>query len=312
MVIFYSCNSNYVNQTMVSMLSVMRFHREEIEFLIVGDRLSEAEKKKMQRLVDRRKCLIRFFEIESVLGKKSFMTSGRHPRSIYAKLFPDRLTTAKRILYLDSDVIANRAFSELFSMDLQGAVIAGVQMPYAKKVLERQGIEGETFLCDGIVLIDVEQWKRKQLSKKAIEYIHCCKPEWTSESVINFICQGQIFILPPCYHLMPQFLVFHSWELKRMHRIEEYYSERELEEARKNPILIHFMKELYIRPWHKKSRKKQWNHPYCGLYIGYQKRLGIELEGEEELSIRTQVLRNLYERLPFSIFLRVFFIFHRD
>lgn len=313
MTIFYSCNSNYINQTMISIYSVMKYHREAVKFLVVGDRLSFTEKNRIQKLVERGGSLIRFIEMDWIIELRELITDGQHPKSVYAKLFPEQLTEEKRILYLDSDIVANAAFSELFSMDLQGAIIAGVRMPYSQVVLKRQRIEGEIFICDGIVLIDVEQWRKQQLSQKAMAYIHSYrgKPERMSESVINYICAGQILVLPPCYNLMPQFLVFRAWELEKMHRITGYYSEEELEEARKRPILIHFMRELYIRPWYK-SQDVRWNHPYHGLYEKYQKKLGISLIKKGKLSVRTKVLRRLYEKLPFSIFLAIFWLFHRD
>lgn len=318
MTILYSCNSNYVNQTMISICSIMKCYRdrekERIKFLIVGDSLSVVEKDKIQSLVKKKRHLIRFFELSEISELEECITDGIHPKSVYAKLFPDRFTEEKRILYLDSDVIANAVFSELFSIDLEGAVIAGVRMPYSKGVLREQGIKGEVFICDGVVLIDVEQWRRKQLSEKALEYIRCCKgrPKRMSESVINFICEKSIFVLPPCYNLMPQLLVFYSQELEQMHRITGYYSYQEIEEAKESPVFIHFMRELYNRPWLKKSPNCRWNHPYQRLYQHYQRGLKIPIEEKEELSIRTKMLRYLYEFLPFSIFLMFFLRVHRD
>lgn len=316
MTILYSCDSNYVDQTMVSICSVIRWNREEkeIEFLVVGDSLLKEEKNRIQQLVEGKQHVVRFFELCAIPELEECSTDGFHPRSVYAKLFVDRLTEKKRILYLDSDVIASAGFSELFSIDLQGAVIAGVRMPYSKRVLKRQGLQGETYICDGIVLIDVEQWKRRRLSQKAAAYIRACRgrPKRLSEGVIHAVCKGEILVLHPRYNVMPQFLVFRYRELERMHRITGYYSEQEMEEAKRNPVFIHFMRELYNRPWLRKSGNQRWNHPYRGVYRQYQRKLGVSTEGREELSVRTKALRYLYEWVPFPVFLAVFLLFHRD
>lgn len=314
MTILYSCNSHYVNQTMISMDSVLKHHKEPISFLLVSDLLSASEKYRMQELVERAGNHIRFFELKDIPELKEMETDGVHPKSIYAKLFPERLTKSERLLYLDSDLIAMNSFSELFQMDLQGCVIAGVQMPYTGAVLRRQRIRGEVFLCDGMVLIDVKQWKKKRLSQKAMDYIHHYqgKPERMSESVINSICAKQMFVLPPKYNLMPQFLVFRSSELRQMYRIRSYYSSWELEEARKKPVLIHFMNELYNRPWCKRSKNPMWNHPYRECYVGYQRELGICQRENETLSVWTKMTRYAYKILPFPLFLWLFLMRHKE
>lgn len=350
MTILYSCNSNYVNQTMISMLSVIQHHTEPIDFILISDNLSDFDKNRIKELVEvsgnqttdqvsqtrnsvqyepflysiknqirnqigsQIKNQIRFLEIDTIPELKEMKTDGVHPKSIYAKLFPERLTDADRLLYLDSDVIANGSFSELFRLDLQGNSIAGVKMPYSISILRRQGIKGEVFICDGMVLIDVKQWKRKQLSKKAKEYIdrYDGRPERMSESAINYVCAGRIFILPPKYHLMPQFLVFDNRELEKMYRVKKYYSWWEMEEARKRPVLIHFIRELYNRPWCKRSKNPMWNHPYRGLYVKYQRELGISQGERESLSIRNKATRYCYEKLPFSVFLLLFYVMHKD
>lgn len=315
MTILYSCNADYINQTMISMFSVMAHHKERIDFILVSDRISGREKKRIKNLVERKgSSQIRFAELDGIPELKEMDTDGIHPKSIYAKLFPERLTDAERLLYLDSDVIANASFSELFQMDLQGCVIAGVKMPYADAVLKRQQITGEIFICDGVVLVDVVQWKKRQLSKRAVEYIKRWqgKPERMSESVINFVCDRQILVLPPAYNFMPKFLVFGKAELERMYQIQGYYSWEEIEEARKHPILIHFMNELYNRPWCKKSRNAMWNHPYRKDYIYYQKKLGICQEERKSLSIRNKATRYCYQILPFPLFLWLFYRIHKD
>ena len=338
MTILYSCNANYINQTMISMLSVIKQHPEGMDFILVSDGISDREKRQIKNLVEmtnqQRKdptcCFkkknqnslkedkvlsqVRFVELDSIPELKEMDTDGVHPKSIYAKLFPERLTDAERLLYLDSDVVANAPFSELFQMDLQGNVIAGVKMPYADSVLRRQQITGEIFLCDGVILMDVVQWKRQQLSKRAMEYIKRWqgKPERMSESVINFVCDRQILVLPPAYNQMPKFLVFGKKELEKMYQIIEYYSWEELKEAREHPVLIHFMNELYHRPWCRKSKNFMWNHPYRNNYIYYQKELGICQEERKSLSIRTKMTRYLYQMLPFSLFLWLFHKIHKD
>lgn len=314
MTILYSCNQNYVNQTMISICSVMEHHSVWIEFIVISDNLSDLDQNRIRGLVEPTGNRVRFVKISSIPELEEIYTDGVHPRSIYAKLFPDQLTDAERVLYLDSDVIAMAAFTELFSIDLKENVIAGTAMPYPPSVLERQKIKGGTYICDGIVLIDVRQWKRRQLSEKGKEYFRLChgKPERMSESVMNYVCAGNILLLPPKYHLMPQFLLFDSMKIKRMYRISDYYSQEEIEEAKASPVFIHYMNELYNRPWCKKSRNNRWNHPYREVYSKYQNQLGINQQEMESLPVRTKVTRYLFHFLPFPVFLFLFHKFHKN
>lgn len=313
MTILYSCNQNYVNQTMISIFSVIEHNPVQIDFILVCDKLSDSDRDRIRKLVETRGNKICFKEIDSIPEVKDIETDGVHPRSIYAKLFPDRLTNAERILYLDSDVLANDALTELFSIDLGENIIAGTIMPYPDFVLKRQNIEGNSYICDGIVLLDVNKWKDKQLSEKAKEYIYNChgNPERMSESVINWVCAGKVYVLPPKYNLMPQFLIFDSIKIKKMYQIQDYYSQAELEEARENPVLIHYMNELYNRPWCRKGKSGMWEHPYRDMYVKYQNELGISHEESPSLPVRAKITRCLFFCLPFPVFLIMFQKFHK-
>jgi len=290
------------------MLSVISHQLVKIEFILVSDGLSDFDKGRIQKTLEETKNQIRFVELNSIPALQNLYSDRAHPKSIYAKLFSDQLTDVDRILYLDSDVIANASFTELFSMDLKENIVAGVRMPYPPCILKRQKIKGCVYLCDGIVLIDVKKWKDRNLSKKAREYLELCrgKPENLSESVLNFLCAGKMEVLPPKYNLMPQFLLFDSIQIKKLYQISDYYSQEEIEWARKNPVFIHYMNELYNRPWCKKSKNSMWNHPYREIYVGYQNQLKFFQAEPESLTIWTKVIRYLFRYLPFPVFLLLF------
>lgn len=138
--------------------------------------------------------------------------------------------------------------------------------------------ETDDYLCDGIVLLNLRLWKKEQKTQQAAAYIQQWNgsPPMLSEGVLNHLCRGRIFRLPPSYNLMASMIVFGS-SIERVYGVSNYYTPQELCYARKHPKIIHYLEELYGRPWYANS-----DHPYRSLYRVYAKRAGFPAVSSKE------------------------------
>ena len=217
----------------------------------------------------------------------------------------DQVCEADRILYLDSDTVITSSLEDIWKMDFQDAYIAGVAMPYTTDIKRKLGLTSEMdYFCDGIVLISLKVWRNKQVAEQCREYNKRQKgnPYMLSEGVINAVAGEYRITLPPKYNLMSTFLLWNAKQIKELFDVSHFYTQEQIELARKNPVIIHYLNELYIRPWYRNS-----DHPYRGEYMKWREKIGWNMPMESGIrSMRTKGVIVLNKVLPFSWFCRIY------
>lgn len=262
----YACDENYIEQTMVSMASLMEHNQtHKIVIYLIESKIGRESLQKICHLVEQYKQSFICIALDDLLKGIDLTLDERHPKTIYAKLFLDQVCEADRILYLDSDTVITSSLEELWKMDFQDAYIAGVAMPYTTDIKRKLGLTSEMdYFCDGIVLINLKVWRNKQVAEQCREYIMRQKgnPYMLSEGVINTVAGEYRITLPPKYNLMSTFLLWNAKQIKELFDVSHFYTQEQIEQARKNPVIIHYLNELYIRPWYRNS-----DHPYRDEYM---------------------------------------------
>lgn len=308
--VVYACNDMYVRQTIVSMVSVLK-HNPEAKIYLIGDEISFENKKLVQRILKTYDAELTYIDIEKALPPMEFDKEDRHPKTIYVKLFFENVISEDRLLYLDSDVIVTDSLDSLFSRDMEHELIAGVLMPYSSALKKRSAMPvGHPYICDGVVLFNMKLWKREKRSEDC--YKHICnyhgKPPMLSEGTLNLAAQGKIGVLKPVYNLMPSMIVNDLKQIKKLFKPDFYYEySQDIDDAKNNPIIIHFMNELYSRPWH-----EDCSHPFCQRYRNIEKQIfGVNQIDGKGLSKHTQVTVWLRSHLPFAAFSAIYHIKNR-
>lgn len=272
--VMYSCNESYAVQLCTSVFSLLENNRTlEIQVHCVEDKLRAETKNRIQWLACKFHRQITFYALDDVIAKLHLCGQDRHPPTIYSKLCMDFLD-AERLLYLDCDTVVNGSLQHLEQMEMGKCLAAGVAMPYNRSVLAQMGLgEGDLYICDGVVLINLQLWKKEQKTEHAASYIHRCagQPPMLSEGTLNYICRGRIMILEPCYNLMSVMLLFNSRKIRKIYKPEFFYTEQQLMHARKNALIIHYLDEFFQRPWYADS-----DHPYREVYRAYARRAGCK------------------------------------
>ena len=309
--VVYACDDIYVRQTIVSMVSVIR-HNPAVKIYVVSAGISHANQELMTSTIVRYGCQIRLIDIKEILPEIQFDEKDRHPKTVYAKLFFEDKIVENRVLYLDSDVVVEGSLEPLFERDMQHEVAAGVLMPYSSKLKGGMNIfAGQPYICDGVVLFNLELWRSSEKSELCLNYIeqYNGKPPMLSEGTLNHVCQGMIGVLDPAYNLMPSMLMYRLKEIWQLFKADYYYQDEiVMETARKAPVMIHFMNELYNRPWFEPC-----DHPLRDCY----RRIERQVFGENEITRRplarhTKFTICLRKYLPFIVFAKLYHIKNRE
>lgn len=324
----YACNEAYKIQTMVSMISLCRnCGEDELTILLIEDHMSENSLREMRMLVKACKRRLIIIPLHTLLGNLYLDGESRHPHTVYAKLFLADVCQAEKILYLDSDTVVLAPLAPLIQMKMENVYAAGVKMPYSPKKKASVGLAlEEPYLCDGILLINLEKWRLDHMTEKCVSYIRQWNghPPMLSEGTVNHVLHGSVKVLPPEYNLMSGMILWRADQLSGLYGVEDYYSEQELLHAREHPVIIHFLDELYIRPWYSNS-----DHPYRKYYQEYFRMINkthvrkAEEKSRKEksrkikrkkqrntkcgkLQKRTRILRIMNRLLPFWLFSKIY------
>ena len=302
--ISYACNEAYMEQTMVSMISLFRNcsipNHLHIYFIDMG--VKDSSKEEMKSLVESYDSTITIVPFEKIaFDLNTSENTGRHIKSVYAKLFYGRLPGIDRIIYLDSDMVIAGDIKDLWDIELGNNVIAGVETIHTIKDNLKIGYTAtEQAINDGMVLMDLKKWRDGQYLEKCLEYIakYDGVPPVLSEGTINAVCRGAVKIIHPRYNLMSALVGESARKIEKLTG-RNYYSQQEIDEATNNPCIIHFLSGFYNRPWCKKC-----SHPMKNEYLKYRKmtKWADKPLQNKELSTRLKMVGFAYKYIPIELF----------
>lgn len=300
----YGCNNAYIEYTGISLISLFENNKEfeKITIYFIDMGISDDSKQILEEIASEYNRIITFIEFNKLCEGLTISSIGRHIESIYAKLFFSRLEEIDKILYLDSDTIVAGSLKKLWSLDLGNNLIAGVQTISSIKRNNLVGLDSSNpFINDGVVLINLVQWRKERTEEKFLDYIkmHNGNPPILSEGTINAVCKEKIIVLDPRYNLLSGIIYYTSQEIKRMSGVD-YYTKKQLDDAKKTPIIIHYLCGFYNRPWCEGS-----SHPLKEYFTFYKARSPWKDKPLiiRPLPVRLRAIDFLHRSVPFEVFL---------
>ena len=266
--IAYSFDDGYAQHAAVSMLSLFENNKDidEIIVYVITNSLSEDNVLKIEQIAKQYERTIRYIDLHKLTERLKIETNFN--RSAYGRIFLDTLTDVDRIVYVDSDTVINGSLKELMELDLKDTLVAGVQDTVNPYYILNIGLDyNSRYINDGgVIVINLELWREKNITEKCIDFVYKfngCPPH-NDQGTINAVCNGFIKILPANYNVMPPMFCFTQKQLCSLFKMREYYTQQEIDEAVKKPIVIHYTDEFFNRPWFSNC-----THPLKELYLEY-------------------------------------------
>ncbi len=305
MKIVYVCDDAFWAQTLCSMASVLKHtNKNGIRLILIDQGISPEHKDYISVCMKKTGAFFSFMDALPLSERMELKYENYHVSSIFAKLIFSELFSDDTVLYMDSDTIVCNDLSSLLETDMTGYLAAGVEMPYSAQTKNKAGLsEHEPYISDGIVLLNLRLWREMNTTEQCLQYIRESggSPFMLSEGTLNHVCRGRIRVLPLSCNVMSSVLLYRKSELEELMDIHNYYTDAEYSAARSTPHIIHFLNELYVRPWYRNS-----DHPYRDVYRKYLRELSLPEPSESrKLSRRTRINRFLYRCLPFSFYLKI-------
>lgn len=272
--ILYASDDNYVSILGVSLISLLENNKKikEINVFVISDGISKDNSLKINEIGKKySRCIsiIPMINVNEVLGV-SLQVEKLWGLAAYARLFLSKLlpSDVKKIIYLDCDTMIRSSLENLWNVVLHDNVCAGVLdcLSCFKTVIGFR--DSEYYYNSGVLVIDVEMWKKENIESKIAEYIIERKGRvvYADQSIINVVIRNRWELLPAKYNMMAPLFCYPYDCMALMNDYTNYYSREEIEGAVSNPNIIHFTNGSYVgRPWFENC-----SHPYRKEYLAYK------------------------------------------
>lgn len=264
----YSFDDGYAQHAAVSIISLLENNRdiEEITIHIITNSLSKENVSRIEQIVRQYERTIHYIDLHKLTDRLKIET--KFNRSAYGRIFLDSLSGIERILYIDSDTVINGSLKDLMVLDLNNTLVAGVQDTVNPYYILNIGLNHNArYINDGgIIVMNLTLWREKNITEKCMDFIYRfngCPPH-NDQGTINAVCNGHIKILPANYNVMPPMFCFSTKQILELFKMKRYYSQADIDNAVKKPIVIHYTDEFFNRPWFSNC-----THPLKKLYLEY-------------------------------------------
>jgi lipopolysaccharide biosynthesis glycosyltransferase len=298
--IAFSSDNNYVAHLGVAIISLLENNRKLniINIHVLDNNISFENKERLKEIVSN-KASIYFYELSELLGKldKQYNIPKTISISAYARLFLSDILdeNISKILYVDCDALFMDSLEKLWSIDISQNSVAGVLDHVGIQNKLKIGLKKDDYYINsGFLLINLEKWRKTNALKQMLYFIESKNGNVIhhDQGVINACFEDDILILPPHYNVMTSFFDFRDVEsIKHYYGITNYYSQNDINEAKKNPVFVHFTPSFSKRPWVVGCK-----HPLKGIYKEYLLKTPFKNNGlqKDDRSFKIRFLEKIF------------------
>lgn len=266
----YAADDNYTKYLGISMLSLFQSNKDfgEIVVFVLDCGIQNPNKEKLKFIAEKFHRELNFMSMEAAISGLA-LNMGARKISIasYARLFISSIIPKSygRVLYLDCDTIVRDCLADIWNVDLEGCMVAGVRDTVDRFFLKKIGLEPDEYYVNaGVLLINLAAWRENDVECQFMDFIRKFEGNVPhhDQGTINGVCVKKKRIVEPRYNAISNIYSFSAKTIKSIYFMDSYYSEQELEEAKKEPAILHFTTGLVGRPW-----EKNCTHPMKEEYL---------------------------------------------
>lgn len=280
-------------------------YESPIDFYIMDMDISVKNKNLFNKIVNDYNCRIHYLdtkEIHNYLESKvklEVRSLATYYRLFLPTLLPKRIN---KVIYMDCDSLINDSVKELWETNIEGYDIAGVLDTVSKQNKINVGLKPtDPYVNAGMLLINLKQWRDVGMEEQMMSFINKYngKVSYHDQGTINGVCLKKKIIHPKFNAMTPIFVLTRK-QIMEFHKLDGYYSDLELKEAKVNPVFCHLTPYFTDRPWVKGN-----HHPLTKLYKSYQIQTPwSEVQFTKPSKTLEPWVKELFHYLPYSAFVK--------
>lgn len=275
----YASDNNYISIMGTSIISLLENNKncDYVNIYILDDDIHNDNKKRLLQIAEKYpNCTIYFCNIKSHV--EYLADNGAIPwrntwrLTTWARIFMEDLIpkNVDRILYLDSDIIVTQNLLDLYNTNLDKKVIACVQDCVSIAHKQSLGIQREdVYFNAGVLLINMNNWRTAHVGKILIEDFLSggFAYKLADQDLLNKNLKNDKCIISLKYNYQSWFRAFSIAQIEKYmgQGSVDYFSEKDINDAKNDYSIIHFNMSLIIRPWFRNS-----NDPLKHEFLKYR------------------------------------------
>lgn len=312
--IIYHFNDKYAPYAGVSITSLFENnkHISNIRVFAVCEDVSENNIKKFKLLGKKYNRSVVIIETEELvhfmkkLGLPDYRGSyAANMRMFLSLIIPDDV---ERLIYLDSDTIVVGDILKLWNTDIGHSAIGMVMDSLSNAHKKELRIKGR-YYNSGVILYQMDLWKELRMEEKLQYHIKENRSCYAmpDQDLLNVVCKESIYPLLPKFNYQPIHRIANWHQYEFYYHDKYYYSKDEIQDAKDDPVIIHFFRFIGEFPWNEGNI-----HPDNDLYDKY-----LEIspwkntkKTYETLSGLFKIEKIMYRFFPRGLFLLMFKVAH--
>ena len=273
----YHSSDTFSSVLAVSMASIMENNKgmENITFYVLEKQISEQNKQNLREMVEsygRKLVIIPMPDMQKDFNFPIARVRKKWILDSYCRLFLGSILPkdVERVLYLDCDTLCHGDLQEFWNMNLGENYCGAVTDAVGEHYYELFDMNKTSRYCNsGIVLFDLKKWREDKMEDAVAEYVRKKNGFvfFMEQSVMNIVLQDRICILHPKYNTYTLISGLTFKQLQWLRHCKRFYTQKEFEEAKIDPRLIHLTNLFLIkgRPWIEGNK-----HPYKDIFLQYR------------------------------------------
>ncbi len=272
MEIFFAADDKYAPYLCVSIASILKNANsdDKFNFYILDGGISKARKTRIEDLRKIHDFNVEFVKINDETFEECPITrSCVHisKPTYYRYIIPRVKPNLDKCFYFDCDIIVEKSLDEFWKMDFENNYAIAVEELHQCAINDAKRLNVDTIFNAGVLLINLKKWKEDNIEQKLFENTSKLASEnnliWQDQDVLNYTFANKVKFISPKYN--PQCNAFYLTKCST-------FTEDELENAKKDPTIIHYNSDL--KPWEKncqhglKNRYQKYFmmvHPFFGM-----------------------------------------------
>ncbi|MFZ7133075.1 MAG: glycosyltransferase family 8 protein [Eubacteriales bacterium] len=276
--IVYSSSDYYSQCTGISIYSLLKNNQDipDIKIHILETGISERNKSKIYEIVKKFNREIEFIGAQEQFDEYVRRLSFKYMRgsyNTYARVMLNAwFSELDKVLLIDSDTLVVGSIEELWSTNMNGHLIGAVPeiamySPYStyedKKIVDASN----PYFNMGIVLCNLKLWREKNIDNLIEEKLNNYKDDFkiADQSILNYLINSQMKRLHLKYNYYTSVHAVRYSTIKKVFSTNTIFDENEFQQARENPVIIHFVGHSFERPWFVNSISI-----YRNMYLSYR------------------------------------------
>ncbi len=249
--IVYSSDSRYFPLFFVSAVSLLENNKDadHISIFLLGKDLSSACLGQVKALIHKYHRKIDIVDLETYCSRLRFWKKEEDCR--YARLLLGEIINEDKAVYLDCDTMICGSLQGLWETDLSGCYAGAALDTVRKDARAEAGLrEEDNYFNSGVLLVNLTKWRKDNVCALFAQYqSRITQGIYRDQRVINACIAEGIRTIHPRYNVLPEMMDCSSRRIQWMTGMKRFYSDAELADAVRQPVVVHFAGKSVDRPW---------------------------------------------------------------